>query len=120
MVILLSTSGMQIIGRECVYYFHDMITEMIKWGFQEGKTLFGFGYDFRQSNRYVLCCTPVLQLYYFSMFSIVTTFGNCCKCSFLYRYSLETLDFSKSSFKMVSFSIKPKSYSSLVSHYDRL
>ena len=43
---------MQIIGRECVYYFHDMIVEMIKWGFQEGKTLFGFGYDFRQSNRY--------------------------------------------------------------------
>ena len=43
---------MQVIGRECVYYFHDMIDEMIKWGFQEGKTLFGFGYDFRQSNRY--------------------------------------------------------------------
>nr|DAD43891.1 TPA_asm: hypothetical protein HUJ06_002121 [Nelumbo nucifera] len=41
-----------IIGRECVYYFHDMIVEMIKWGFQEGKTLFGFGYDFRQSNRF--------------------------------------------------------------------
>ncbi|OMO65797.1 Lecithin:cholesterol/phospholipid:diacylglycerol acyltransferase [Corchorus olitorius] len=40
-----------IIGRDCVYYFHDMIEEMIKWGFQEGKTLFGFGYDFRQSNR---------------------------------------------------------------------
>ncbi|KAJ4827512.1 hypothetical protein Tsubulata_038358 [Turnera subulata] len=40
-----------IIGRDCVYYFHDMIVEMIKWGFQEGKTLFGFGYDFRQSNR---------------------------------------------------------------------
>ncbi|XVF40049.1 hypothetical protein PTKIN_Ptkin01aG0081300 [Pterospermum kingtungense] len=40
-----------ILGRECVYYFHDMIIEMIKWGFQEGKTLFGFGYDFRQSNR---------------------------------------------------------------------
>ncbi|KAJ8422455.1 hypothetical protein Cgig2_009628 [Carnegiea gigantea] len=40
-----------ILGTECVYYFHDMITEMIKWGFQEGKTLFGFGYDFRQSNR---------------------------------------------------------------------
>ncbi|XP_028785180.1 lecithin-cholesterol acyltransferase-like 4 [Neltuma alba] len=40
-----------VIGRECVYYFHDMIVEMIKWGFQEGKTLFGFGYDFRQSNR---------------------------------------------------------------------
>ncbi|XP_077219504.1 alpha/beta-Hydrolases superfamily protein [Tasmannia lanceolata] len=40
-----------IIGREFVGYFHDMIEEMIKWGFQEGKTLFGFGYDFRQSNR---------------------------------------------------------------------
>lgn len=41
-----------IIGRDCVYYFHDMIVEMIKWGFEEGKTLFGFGYDFRQSNRF--------------------------------------------------------------------
>lgn len=41
-----------IIGRDCVYYFHDMIVEMMKWGFQEGKTLFGFGYDFRQSNRF--------------------------------------------------------------------
>ncbi|KAJ0982650.1 hypothetical protein J5N97_010905 [Dioscorea zingiberensis] len=40
-----------IIGREGVYYYHDLIEEMIKWGFQEGKTLFGFGYDFRQSNR---------------------------------------------------------------------
>lgn len=40
-----------VLGRECVYYFHEMITQMIKWGFQEGKTLFGFGYDFRQSNR---------------------------------------------------------------------
>ncbi|KAG2688075.1 hypothetical protein I3843_09G077400 [Carya illinoinensis] len=40
-----------IIGRDCVYYFHEMIVEMIKWGFQEGQTLFGFGYDFRQSNR---------------------------------------------------------------------
>ncbi|GMH26035.1 hypothetical protein Nepgr_027878 [Nepenthes gracilis] len=40
-----------ILGRDCVYYFHDMIVEMVKWGFQEGKTLFGFGYDFRQTNR---------------------------------------------------------------------
>lgn len=44
---------MQIIGRDGVYYYHDMIEEMIKWGYEEGKTLFGFGYDFRQSNRYV-------------------------------------------------------------------
>lgn len=41
----------QVFGSESVYYFHDMIVEMRKWGFQEGKTLFGFGYDFRQSNR---------------------------------------------------------------------
>lgn len=47
----LVTFIVQVIGRECVYYFHDMIVEMLSWGFQEGKTLFGFGYDFRQSNR---------------------------------------------------------------------
>ncbi|ERN14907.1 hypothetical protein AMTRI_Chr02g213400 [Amborella trichopoda] len=40
-----------IIGKDSVCYFHDMIEEMISWGFQEGETLFGFGYDFRQSNR---------------------------------------------------------------------
>ncbi|KAI3466926.1 hypothetical protein Pfo_023589 [Paulownia fortunei] len=40
-----------VIGSDCVYYFHDMIVEFIKWGYQEGTTLFGFGYDFRQSNR---------------------------------------------------------------------
>ncbi|KAJ4754858.1 Lecithin-cholesterol acyltransferase-like 4 [Rhynchospora pubera] len=40
-----------IIESEGVCYYHDMIVEMIKWGYQEGKTLFGFGYDFRQSNR---------------------------------------------------------------------
>lgn len=41
-----------VIGSDCVYYFHDMIVEFLKWGYQEGTTLFGFGYDFRQSNRY--------------------------------------------------------------------
>ncbi|XAR56176.1 Phospholipase A(1) [Bertholletia excelsa] len=41
-----------VIGRDCVYYFHEMIVEMVKWGYEEGKTLFGFGYDFRQSNRF--------------------------------------------------------------------
>ncbi|PWA61126.1 alpha/beta-Hydrolases superfamily protein [Artemisia annua] len=40
-----------VIGRDSVCYFHDMIKEMTSWGYQEGKTLFGFGYDFRQSNR---------------------------------------------------------------------
>ncbi|KAG5621898.1 hypothetical protein H5410_007116 [Solanum commersonii] len=42
---------LQIVGSDCVYYYHDMIVEMLSWGYQEGKTLFGFGYDFRQSNR---------------------------------------------------------------------
>eukprot|EP00246_Nothoceros_aenigmaticus_P005573 TRINITY_DN1773_c0_g1_i3.p1 TRINITY_DN1773_c0_g1~~TRINITY_DN1773_c0_g1_i3.p1 ORF type:complete len:417 (-),score=86.08 TRINITY_DN1773_c0_g1_i3:74-1324(-) len=36
---------------EIVYYFHDMIQKMLEWGYKEGTTLFGFGYDFRQSNR---------------------------------------------------------------------
>ncbi|KAJ6808754.1 lecithin-cholesterol acyltransferase-like 4 [Iris pallida] len=40
-----------VIGQEGVYYYHDLIEQMIRWGYQEGKTLFGFGYDFRQSNR---------------------------------------------------------------------
>ncbi|GKA62007.1 lecithin-cholesterol acyltransferase-like 4 protein [Tanacetum coccineum] len=40
-----------VIGRDSVCYFHDMLKEMTSWGYQEGKTLFGFGYDFRQSNR---------------------------------------------------------------------
>ncbi|RZC43746.1 hypothetical protein C5167_036698 [Papaver somniferum] len=43
--------GNHIVGRDFVCYFHAMIVEMLKWGFEEGKTLFGFGYDFRQSNR---------------------------------------------------------------------
>ncbi|KAG8385120.1 hypothetical protein BUALT_Bualt03G0008500 [Buddleja alternifolia] len=41
-----------VIGGDCVYYFHEMIVEFLKWGYQEGTTLFGFGYDFRQSNRF--------------------------------------------------------------------
>ena len=39
------------IGSDGVYYFHDLIVQMQKWGYEEGKSLFGFGYDFRQSNR---------------------------------------------------------------------
>ncbi|KAL7587647.1 hypothetical protein Lser_V15G35677 [Lactuca serriola] len=34
-----------------VYYFHDMIDMLIKYGYKKGTTLFGYGYDFRQSNR---------------------------------------------------------------------
>lgn len=36
---------------DAICYYHYMILEMRKWGFKDGETLFGFGYDFRQSNR---------------------------------------------------------------------
>ncbi|XP_073112117.1 phospholipase A(1) LCAT3 isoform X3 [Elaeis guineensis] len=34
-----------------VYHFHDMIDMLVECGYEKGTTLFGFGYDFRQSNR---------------------------------------------------------------------
>lgn len=34
-----------------VYHFHDMIEMLVGCGYEKGTTLFGFGYDFRQSNR---------------------------------------------------------------------
>eukprot|EP00898_Chlorokybus_atmophyticus_P001007 jgi/Chlat1/1907/Chrsp149S00116 len=34
-----------------LYYFRDIITLLTAWGYVEGTTLFGFGFDFRQSNR---------------------------------------------------------------------
>lgn len=34
-----------------VYHFHDMIDMLIDCGYNKGTTLFGYGYDFRQSNR---------------------------------------------------------------------
>ncbi|XVE62141.1 hypothetical protein DITRI_Ditri06bG0095000 [Diplodiscus trichospermus] len=34
-----------------VYHFHDMIDMLIGCGYKKGTTLFGYGYDFRQSNR---------------------------------------------------------------------
>eukprot|EP00475_Leptophrys_vorax_P030841 TRINITY_DN4652_c0_g1_i3.p1 TRINITY_DN4652_c0_g1~~TRINITY_DN4652_c0_g1_i3.p1 ORF type:complete len:607 (-),score=35.10 TRINITY_DN4652_c0_g1_i3:1033-2853(-) len=36
---------------DAVCYYHHMIREMRTWGFKDGENLFGFGYDFRQSNR---------------------------------------------------------------------
>lgn len=38
-----------------VYHFHDMIDMLVDCGYKKGTTLFGYGYDFRQSNRYDLC-----------------------------------------------------------------
>ncbi|GAB2287129.1 Phospholipase A(1) lcat3 [Dionaea muscipula] len=34
-----------------VYHFHDMVDMLVGCGYKKGTTLFGFGYDFRQSNR---------------------------------------------------------------------
>ncbi|XP_009361579.2 phospholipase A(1) LCAT3 [Pyrus x bretschneideri] len=34
-----------------VYQFHDMIDMLVGCGYKKGTTLFGYGYDFRQSNR---------------------------------------------------------------------
>ncbi|KAG8390722.1 hypothetical protein BUALT_Bualt01G0113000 [Buddleja alternifolia] len=34
-----------------VYHFHDMINMLVECGYKKGTTLFGYGYDFRQSNR---------------------------------------------------------------------
>ncbi|KAG5549525.1 hypothetical protein RHGRI_014752 [Rhododendron griersonianum] len=34
-----------------VYHFHDMIDMLIGCGYKKGTTLFGYGYDFRQSIR---------------------------------------------------------------------
>lgn len=51
-----SSDFLQVIGGDSAYYFHEMIDEMISWGYKEAKTLFGFGYDFRQSNRLVIGC----------------------------------------------------------------
>ncbi|KAM7494422.1 hypothetical protein LguiB_029031 [Lonicera macranthoides] len=34
-----------------VYHFHDMIDMLVGCGYKKGTTLFGHGYDFRQSNR---------------------------------------------------------------------
>ncbi|OWM86159.1 hypothetical protein CDL15_Pgr010983 [Punica granatum] len=34
-----------------VYHFHDMIDMLLGIGYKKGTTLFGYGYDFRQSNR---------------------------------------------------------------------
>ena len=42
---------MQLVPLNDVCYFHELIGKLLEWGYEEGSTLFGFGYDFRQSNR---------------------------------------------------------------------
>ncbi|RZC47449.1 hypothetical protein C5167_040392 [Papaver somniferum] len=36
---------------EEMYQFHNMINMLVECGYKKGATLFGYGYDFRQSNR---------------------------------------------------------------------
>ncbi|KAI3977809.1 hypothetical protein MKX01_040554 [Papaver californicum] len=42
---------MKCLKMEEVYQFHEMIDMLVKCGHKKGTTLFGYGYDFRQSNR---------------------------------------------------------------------
>lgn len=42
-----------------VYHFHDMIDMLVGCGYKKGTTLFGYGYDFRQSNRYSFSNFPL-------------------------------------------------------------
>ncbi|KAL5703048.1 phospholipase A1 [Ranunculus cassubicifolius] len=42
---------MKLLHVKDVYHFHDMIEMLVKCGYKKGTTLFGYGYDFRQSNR---------------------------------------------------------------------
>eukprot|EP00897_Mesotaenium_endlicherianum_P007764 jgi/Mesen1/7015/ME000365S06158 len=46
---------------DMVNYYHNLIVEMRKWGYKDGVNLFGFGYDFRQSNRLEETMTRLLQ-----------------------------------------------------------
>ncbi|KAJ4779685.1 Lecithin-cholesterol acyltransferase-like 1 [Rhynchospora pubera] len=41
----------QLLRMSDLYHFHDMIDMLIECGYEKGTTLFGYGYDFRQSNR---------------------------------------------------------------------
>lgn len=41
----------EILHLSMVYHFHDMIDMLVDCGYKKGTTLFGYGYDFRQSNR---------------------------------------------------------------------
>ncbi|KQJ90985.1 hypothetical protein BRADI_4g35000v3 [Brachypodium distachyon] len=41
----------ELLNLSMVYHFHDMIDMLVDCGYEKGTTLFGYGYDFRQSNR---------------------------------------------------------------------
>ncbi|KAK9141342.1 hypothetical protein Scep_011023 [Stephania cephalantha] len=53
-----------------VYHFHDMIDMLVGCGYKKGTTLFGYGFDFRQSNSSLIAldstmnCYVLLQLEY--------------------------------------------------------
>lgn len=64
--LLLVRAPGQIFRMDDVYYFHDLIKQLTAWGYQEGTTLFGFGYDFRQSNRCFTRAGHILRLLLFT------------------------------------------------------
>lgn len=48
---MLWNAYLQAVPVDAVGYYHTMIGELRSWGYKDGRDLFGFGYDFRQSNR---------------------------------------------------------------------
>lgn len=58
-----------------VYHFHDMIEMLVGCGYKKGTTLFGYGYDFRQSNRSKFAFkNPLLLLPEIVVYSIAAFF----------------------------------------------
>lgn len=53
-VVCLILQWVKILRVTDVYHFHDMIEMLVGCGYKKGTTLFGYGYDFRQSNRYLM------------------------------------------------------------------
>lgn len=53
-IVFLDVQILKLIHFTEVYHFHDMIEMLVKCGYKKGTTLFGYGYDFRQSNRYFI------------------------------------------------------------------
>jgi len=58
-IVMLWNATLQAVPVEAACYYHSMIAELRSWGYKDRRDLFGFGYDFRQSNRCVHQHVPV-------------------------------------------------------------
>ncbi|OAY80326.1 Phospholipase A(1) LCAT3 [Ananas comosus] len=62
-----------------VYHFHDMIDMLVECGYEKGTTLFGYGYDFRQSNSYY---EEQLRYDFSQVFAMYVNKWICIACPF--------------------------------------